>query len=69
MRGQLLEPNLVVVMQTAFVIVDKYGSGDVHRVYQAKSFLDSALPQQVFDRAGDIDEAPASGNLKPKVFG
>ena len=39
--GQSFEPCFKVSMQTRFIIVDKDGGGDVHRVYQADSLLDS----------------------------
>ena len=35
MRRQLFQPDLIIVMQPGFVIVDKYGGSDVHGIYQA----------------------------------
>jgi len=39
--GQPFQPSFKVSMQTRFIVVDKDGGGDVHRVYQADSLLDS----------------------------
>ena len=65
---QFLKPNFVVVMQAALVVVDEYGRGDVHRVAEAEPLLDAAFADQFFDGAGDVDEAPAARNFKPKVL-
>ena len=34
-RGKFFQPDFVIVMQPAFIIVDEYGGGDMHRVDQA----------------------------------
>jgi hypothetical protein len=33
MRGQPFQPDFIVMVQSALVIVDEDRSGDVHRVY------------------------------------
>ena len=37
--SQFFEPHLVVMMQSAFVVVDKYAGGNVERIYKGQSPL------------------------------
>lgn len=68
MRGQSFQPDLVILQQAVFRIVDEDRSGDVHRVDQTEALLDAALLHQLLDRGGDVDESPAIGHLEPKMF-
>ena len=43
--------------------------GDVHGVDEAEAFLDTALADEVFHGAGDIQVIAAVRGLKPKMFG
>jgi hypothetical protein len=42
---RLRRPTFVVVVETALVVVDEDGRGDMHRVAKQKSFPDAAFPQ------------------------
>ncbi len=50
------QPDLIVVVQTGFVVVDKYRGGDVHGVDQHQAFRNAACAQAFVDFGGDIDE-------------
>ena len=43
MRRQALQPHLVIVQQPVCRIVYENRSGNVHRIHQAKAFLNPAL--------------------------
>ena len=43
--------------------------GAVHRIHQAKAFLDAALPHELFDGPRDIDVTAPVGNLEEQVIG
>ena len=64
LRGQSFQPLLIILMQTALVIIDEYAGCDVHRVHQHQSFLDSALGNRVLYHLGDIDPAPPGRDMK-----
>ena len=66
---ELLQPNFVVMQQTAFVIVYEYCRSDVHGVDKTKPLADAALTDEFFDRAGDVHEAATPLYFKPKMFG
>ena len=68
-RCEFLEPDIVIVMQPAFVIIDENGGGDVHRVHETEPFLHAAFAHEVLHRAGDVDETAAAGDFEPELFG
>jgi hypothetical protein len=68
MWGQFFQPEIVVMEQTIFSVVDVNTGRDVHRVDEAKTFLDRALADEVLHRMRDIDIAPAIRDLEPEVF-
>ena len=68
MRREPFKPNLVIVQQSVFRIIDENGSSDVHRVDQAKAFLHTALADQLLYTVSDINESPAIGDFEPKMF-
>jgi len=47
-RCELFQPNLVVVVQSALVIVNENGCRNMHRANKSKAFLDSAFFQAGF---------------------
>ena len=57
------------MVQAALVVVDEDGGGDVHGIDQAETFSDAALPNEIFDIGGDVDESATSGNFEPEMFG
>ena len=67
-RGDPLQPFLVVVMQTAFVVIDEHGGGDVHGVDQTKPFLNSTFMQRFLHLAGDVDKSAAGWDVEPEFF-
>jgi hypothetical protein len=68
-RRQFLQPNLVIVVQTGFIIVDEDRRGDVHGVDQAKTFFHAAPANQLLDCRRDVDEPAATRNFEPEMFG
>jgi hypothetical protein len=44
-RGQLLEPFIIVLMKPKFVIIDEYGCRDVHGIDEGETFPDAAFLQ------------------------
>ena len=65
---EFLQPTFIVVVKTAFVIVDEDGRGDMHRVAKQKAFPDPAFPKTCLDLRCDGDECPSSGNVEPKLL-
>src|SRR5450432_1527089 len=68
-RRQLFQPDLVVVMEPALVVVDEHGRGDVHGVNQTKAFAHAALTNEFLNLRRDVDEPAPAGNFKPEIFG
>ena len=56
------------MQKPVFGIVYEYRRGDVHGVYQTKTFLDAAFVHELLNRIGDVYETAPVRNLKPKVF-
>lgn len=46
---QLFQPTIVVLVETAFIVVDEDRRRDVHGVDEAKPFLNTTFCDQVFD--------------------
>ena len=68
-RREFFQPDVVIVMQPALVVVDEDRCGDVHGVDQTKAFAHAALIDEFLDLRRDVDEAASVRNFKPKMFG
>jgi hypothetical protein len=68
-RRQFLQPDLVIVMKPALVVVDEDGRGDVHGVDQAEAFAHGALTHEFLNLRRDVDEPAPRRNFKPEIFG
>ncbi len=66
--SQLLKPDLHVVMQAAFVVVDENAGCNVHRIDQYQSLPDAAFAQAKLYLRSDVDKLPTLRRLKPKLF-
>jgi hypothetical protein len=55
-------------VESAFVVVDEDAGRDVHGVDQAKTFLDPAGTEALFDLRGDVEEPAARGDFEPEFF-
>jgi hypothetical protein len=55
-------------MQTRFIVVDEYRSGDVHGVYQTKTFSHAAPLNGFLKFRCDVDEAAPIGHFEPNMF-
>jgi hypothetical protein len=55
-------------VQARLVVVDEDRCGDVHGVDQDQAFLDPAFPQAFLHGGGDVNEAPAGGDIEPELF-
>lgn len=63
--GKAFQPLLKVPVETGFVVVDKDACGDVHGVYQAEAFANSARSQALVNLRGDVHKPPAGRDLEP----
>ena len=69
MRGESLQPFLIVLVQAGFVVVNKDGGGDMHRIGQQQALLHPALAYRVLAIVGDVDEAHACRDVEGQIFG
>jgi hypothetical protein len=69
MRGEFFEPDLVIVMEAGFVVVDENRCGDVHRVDEDKAFFDAAFFDKILHGPGNVDETDPIGNFKGEILG
>ena len=69
MGSQLFEPDLKILMKTAFVVVYEYRRRDVHRIYETNALLNATFPQEFFDGVRDVYEPSTIGHLEPEMFG
>ena len=67
-RRKLLQPDFVIVVETALVVIDENGGRDVHRAAEAESTLDFAFADQLFNRLRDINETATTFDFKPEIF-
>jgi hypothetical protein len=56
------------MMQTCFIVVDKYGGSDVHGIAEYKTFFDPTFSQAFFDLGSDVDQSSPRRYLKPEFF-
>ena len=68
MRGQFLQPHLVIMQEPLLRIIYEHGRSYVHRVYQAEPLLDFALMNQVSYRLGNIYKTASIRHFEPKVL-
>ena len=55
-------------MQSDFVVVDEYRSGDMHGVHQTKTFSHTAPLNQFINFWCDVDEPASIRHFEPKMF-
>src|SRR5215216_6867582 len=67
-RCQFLQPFLVIIVQSAFVIVDKYGCRNVHCIYQNQTLFDPAFAQRLFHLPGDVHKSTPGWNVKLQLL-
>ena len=68
-RRDLFKEIVEILDQTRLIIIDVNARGDVHRIDQAKTFLDPAFAEGRFNLRSNIDIVPFLLSLKKKVFG
>ena len=68
-RRQFLQPQLVVMMQARFVVVDEDRGGNMHGVDETKTFPDAALGDQLLDPGRDVDEPTPGWHFEPEMLG
>ncbi len=66
--GELFEPCGVVAMESAFVVVNEHGSGDMHRVDKNEPLPNAAFMKTFFDLSRDVDEGYARWGIEPQLF-
>ena len=67
-RRKLFKPSFIVLMQSGFVIIDKYRSGYMHRIDKAESFLYSTFPESHFDIARNVNKTHSCRKLHPEFL-
>ena len=67
-RRKFFQPYVVIVVQSRFVVVDEYRSGDVHGVHQTKALDHTASLNQFLDFRCDVDEPAPIRYFEPKMF-
>src|SRR4030095_4663767 len=65
---EFLQPDLEIVVQPAFIVVDENAGSDVHRVDQAQAFTDAAFTDGLRDIIGNVQELPALRHIEPELF-
>ncbi len=68
MGGQSLQPEVIVVVQARFIVIDEDRRRDVHRVAEKQSFADAAFPEALLHLRGDVEEGPAAGDAEPEFL-
>ena len=68
MRRKFFQPDLVIGMESRFIILNNQRGGDVHGVDETKAFGYSALVNEFFDFRRDVDEPAPIRYLEPKMF-
>ena len=66
---QFFQPDLVIVMEPALVVINKNGRGNVHGVDQTKTFADAALGNEFLNLWRDVNESASARNFKPEMLG
>ena len=67
-RCEFFQPDLVIVMESGFIVINKHGGGDVHGVDETKAVGHAAPVNELLDLRRDVEEAAPAGHLKPKMF-
>src|SRR5262249_33292527 len=67
-RGELLQPLLVILVQSAFVVVDEDRRRDMHRIHENESFPDAAFANALSDLRRDVDETSPGRNVEPEFL-
>ena len=67
-RREFFQPDLVIVMESGFIVINKHRGGDVHGVDETKALGHFALVNKFLDLRRDVDEAAPARHLKPKMF-
>ena len=68
MGRQFFQPDVIVVMEAGFIVIDEYGGGDVHRVAEHQAFGYAAFVDAFLNIGCDIDESPAGRYVEPQLF-
>ena len=66
---ELLEPDTKVVMQAAFIVVDKNAAGNVHAVDQRQAFFNPAGLKSILHLWSNVHEAHLGGQIQREVVG
>jgi hypothetical protein len=68
MRREFFQPDLIIVMESRFIVINKHRGGDVHGVDETKAFGHAAPVNQFLDLRRDVDETAPIRHLEPKMF-
>lgn len=69
LRGQLFQPDLIVVVQARFVVVNEHAGGNVHSRTEHKAVLYAAILHQPLDFLMYGHDSPPLGYIHPYFFG
>jgi hypothetical protein len=65
---QFFQPDIIVVVQTRFVVIDEHRSGDVHRSDYRQDVTDDAFFNTGLNLGGYVYEGSTSRHLEPQFF-
>jgi len=65
MRCELFEPDVKVMVEAGFVVVDEHGGRYVHGVAEQQPIFYPALLEAFFHLRRDVDEGPTGWNGEP----
>src|SRR5208337_1085961 len=68
MRSEPFEPNVEILMEAGFVIIDKNRGGYVHCVHERQSLFNTALLKAILNLGSNIDKCPACRDIEPQLF-
>jgi hypothetical protein len=68
MGRQFLQPDIVIVVQAALIVINENAGCDVHGIDQYQPLLDPAFVNALLDLAGDIDKRSPGGHFEPQFF-
>ena len=68
MGSKLFQPGLIVCVQPGFVIVNKNGCRNMHRIDKNQTLQNSTLLQALANLGCDVQQGTTSGNVEPEFL-
>src|SRR5262249_54538132 len=68
MWRELFQPGFIILMQSAFVVINEDRRSYMHGIHQHQPFDYGALTQALLNLLSYVNERTTSGNIEPKFF-